>query len=201
MEAIGTGFTEDHPGSFLGADVPCTIIATFRRLPLPQARIPEGQWHVAHTRPRQEKALGEALIALEIACFLPLVSKVRYYEHRKRVVELPLYPSYLFLHGTREQVLRAASTRRIAQILPVTDQQCLEHELVQIDLALAGQAVLDPYPFLTVGRRVVVIRGPFQGIEGMIDEKHTPDRLVLNVSMLGRSVSLEIDASLLEVID
>jgi transcription antitermination factor NusG len=138
---------------------------------------------------------------MEIPCFLPLISQVRYYEHRQRIVDLPLFPSYVFIFSTREQVHAACSTRRIAHVLPVEDQRRLEHELLQLDLALAGQAVLDPYPYLAVGRRVEVVRGPFLGIQGLIDERRSPDRLVLNVSMLGRSMSLEIDASLLELID
>lgn len=201
MMAIGTGITEEHPVLSGGGDDPRAIVASFRRLPLPRARSLEGRWHVAHTRPRQEKALGEALVAMEIPCFLPLVSQVRYYEHRQRTVDLPLFPSYVFLFGTREHAYRATSTKRIAQMLLVEDQQRLEHELLQLDLALAGQAVLDPYPYLAIGRRVEVVRGPFQGMQGLIDERRSADRLILNVSMLGRSMSLEIDASLLEVVD
>ncbi len=158
-------------------------------------------WWVAHTKPRQEKALADALVALGISCFLPAVTKVRYYEHRKRSVELPLFPSYVFLQGDGEARLAAFHTNRVAQILAVPDQTRLEHELRQIDLALAGGAILDPYPYLTIGRRVAVSRGPFMGMEGIVDDRRSPDRLVLVVSMLGRATSVEIDASLLEPLD
>ena len=171
------------------------------RLPSPHVRTPGGVWHVAHTRPRQEKALGETLDALGVACFVPLLRQVRYYGHRHRVVSLPLFPSYAFVHGTREQALQSLRTKRVARLIPVEDQAGLEHELLQLDRALVGGAPLDPYPTLGVGKRVVVVRGPFKGVEGLIDERRTPDRLVLNVTLLGRATSLEIDASLLEAID
>lgn len=173
----------------------------FDRLPLASSRRVNGAWHAAQTRPRQEKALGEALCAKGIACFVPLVRKVRYYSHRKRTVELPLFPSYTFLHGTSEDVVLALQTDRVARMLRVPDQSQLEHELAQIDKALAGGAVLDPYPYLSVGRRVVVTRGPFQGMEGIVDVRKSPDRLVLVISMLGRATSVEIDTSLLEPVD
>jgi transcriptional antiterminator RfaH len=156
---------------------------------------------VAHTKPRQERALSEALVSLEVPCFLPLVPQVRFYGHRKRAVELPLFPSYVFLHGTREQALDALRTKRIAHLIPVPDQARLDHELRQLDLAIAGKATLDPFPYLAVGKRVVVVRGPFIGLEGLVDERLSAWRLVLNVSLLGRATSLEIDASVLEAVE
>ncbi|MDX2114095.1 MAG: transcription termination/antitermination NusG family protein [Planctomycetota bacterium] len=173
----------------------------FDRLPPPEVRKMDGSWLVAHTLPRQEKALGDALVAAGVSCFVPTVGRVRFYGHRKRRVELPLFPSYVFVHGSRDDALVAARTKRVAQILPVADQAQLEYELRQLDVALSGDAPLDVYPYLAVGRRVVVRSGPFQGLEGVIDERRGEDRLVLNVSLLGRSTDLEIDASLLEPID
>ena len=170
----------------------------FDRLPGVEVRCPGACWVVAHTRPRQEKALGESLVGLSVPCFVPLVGRVRYYGHRRRDAELPLFPSYVFLHATKEQTYQAMRTDRIVQILPVTDQAGLEHELVQLDRALAAGAALDPYPRLGVGTRAVVIAGPFKGVEGTVDGRLAPNRLVLNVSLLGRATSVEIDPSLLE---
>lgn len=170
----------------------------FDRLPTSVQCAASGLWHVAHTKPRQEKALGEALLALGVLCFLPLVEHVRYYGHRKRSVLLPLFPSYLFFHGTKQQAVECLRTKRAAQLIPVPDQRLLSHELEQLDRAIAGRAVLDPFPSLAVGKRVVVARGPFVGLEGIVDERLSPGRLILNVSLLGRSTGLEIDASLLE---
>jgi hypothetical protein len=76
-----------------------------------------GPWHVLHTRSRQEKALAEDLTGMGIACFLPLVRQIRFHGGRKAVVELPLFPSYLFLRGAAEDAYRAGRTRRVAQIL------------------------------------------------------------------------------------
>ncbi|MCC6678458.1 MAG: hypothetical protein IT436_15090 [Phycisphaerales bacterium] len=192
---------DDRLGDIPPTDEPTAADGGFRRLPSVSARAADGAWHVAHTRPRQEKALGEALTALGIACFVPLVRHIRYYAHRKRIVDLPLFQSYAFLFGTRDHAHQAIRTKRIAHVLPVEDQARLEHELLQIDRAIAGHAAFDPYPFLAVGKRVAVTAGPFRGLEGLIDERRSPHRLVLNVSLLGRATSLEIDASLLEVID
>lgn len=159
------------------------------------------RWHVLRTRSRQEKALGSTLTSAGFEVFLPLVSQVRIYGHRKRKTDSPLFPGYVFLWGPLEAAYFAMESGRIAQIIRVADQQRLDHELKQIRLALAGDAQLDPYPYLRVGHRVRVTQGPFRGIEGIVDERRSPDRLILVIDALGRATCMEIDASILAPID
>lgn len=156
------------------------------------------RWYVLYTKSRQEKALADTLESAAIEYFLPLYKRVTFYGHRRRVVLAPLFPSYLFLRGTPESKYLAIDTKRVARVLDVRDQDRFEHELAQIHMALAGEAKLDPYPFLERGRRVRVKSGPFLGIEGLVDERLREDRLILIVQMIGHGTSLEIDASLLE---
>ena len=162
---------------------------------------PDRPWRVLHTRPRQEKAVGEVLHAAGLRHFLPTVRETKVYGHRKRVVERPLFPSYVFLQGAKEDAWFAVGTKRVAQVIDAPDQGRLVHELEQIRLALQGQGVLDPYPFLQVGRHVRVRSGPFKGVEGVVDVRRQQDRLILKVDALGRAVGLEIDAGLLEPVE
>lgn len=159
------------------------------------------RWHVLHTRSRQEKALAEVLSNAGIGHYLPLVRNVRYYGHRRRVVEAPLFPGYVFLEGQREEAYFAVSTRRVASIIEVPDQAALDRDLSQIRLALEGGMVAEAFSYLREGRPVRVARGPFAGLEGVVDERLGQDRIVLGVRALGQATSLEIDASLLEAID
>ncbi len=158
-------------------------------------------WRVLHTRPRQEKAVRDVLGAAGIRHFLPTIRETKIYGHRKRIVERPLFPSYVFIQGAREEAWFAVGTKRVAQVIEAPDQDCLVHELEQIRCALKGSAVLDPYPFLQCGKHVRVSGGPFKGVEGVVDVRTRQDRLILKVDALGRAVGLEIDASLLEPVD
>lgn len=159
------------------------------------------RWFVVHTHARQEKALAETLDARGIRRFLPLVRGVKYYGHRRRVAERPLFPSYVFLWGSLDETYFAVATKRVARVLEVTDQRRLEHELRQVRAALAGFAELDPYPYLHVGRRVRVTSGPLRGVEGLVQSRPAETRLVLGVHTLGQAVAVEIDPSLLEPAD
>jgi transcription antitermination factor NusG len=157
-----------------------------------------GRWYVLHTKSRQEKAVADTLSAMGIAHFLPLTTQVRYYGKRKFTVELPLFPSYVFLRGTEVAAYESNKTKRIARIIHVFDQEQMDWELRNLYLAMETGATLDPFPFLTAGTRVEVRAGPFRGLQGVIDSRSRPNRLILQVDMLGRAVSLEIDAALLE---
>jgi hypothetical protein len=156
---------------------------------------------VLHTRSRQEKAAAEVVAAAGGAPYLPLHRRVMYYGHRKRVVEAPLFSCYLFLWGLPDHAYAAVSGKRVAQIIQVPDQIAFARELGQVRAAIDAGAALGPYRFLTKGRRARVTAGPFEGIEGLIEDAVRPERLILRIYALGRAVSLEVDASLLEAVD
>jgi transcription antitermination factor NusG len=159
---------------------------------------PDSRWHVLQTLARQEKALALDLAAMRIEHYLPLQPFVRYYGKRKATIELPVFPGYLFLHGTLDQAYRADRTQRVARIIPVADQERLGSELEQIQRALASGATLSPYPKFVKGTRVVIRCGPLQGIVGEVEDRVRPDRLILRIRTLGQAVSLDVESALLE---
>ena len=158
------------------------------------------QWFVLHARSRQEKAILADLQGIGASCFLPLLRHTRYYGNRKLKVEMPLFPGYVFLRGSLEQAYHADRSKRLVSIIRVPDQMQLNWELKNLSLALANQVSLDPYPMLKAGVRVEVRSGPLRGLQGEVESRTRMDRLVLQVQMLGRAVSLEVEASLLDLV-
>lgn len=161
------------------------------------------RWHVLHTRSRMEKALVEGLAALQIQTYLPLVKEIRTYGRRRLTVEKPLFPGYVFLLGTLDQAYAADRTRRVANLIPVPNQDRLSWELTNLRLALEqqGDRRIDPYPFLKKGVKVIVRSGPLAGLEGVIEDRYRHDRIILTVETLGRAVAMETDGALLEPLD
>jgi transcriptional antiterminator RfaH len=160
------------------------------------------RWHVLHTRSRQEKSLGEDLDLRGIRHYLPLVSRTRFYGRRKVTSALPLFAGYIFLLGSIEQAYSADRTGRVARIIPVFDQDRMNWELRNLQLALNRRAQLDLYPNLRAGVRVEVRSGPFRGLQGVVEDRaDKKNRLILQVATLGKCVSLEIDGSLLDRMD
>jgi len=158
------------------------------------------RWWVGHTKARCEKAFAWDLSTLGVGYFLPMVERVSFSGGRKRRGFSALFPSYVFFRGGEDARYRALVTGRLCQVIPVPNQGKLVEELRQIHLALRGEAVLDPYPFAVIGQRCRVKAGPFTGVEGTVVERHTLARLVLEVSLLGQAVALQIDADVLEAV-
>jgi transcription antitermination factor NusG len=129
-----------------------------------------------------------------------LVRELHYYGQRSNWVSIPLFPGYVFLNGRREDAFRADRTNRVLQIISVADQRRLGSELENIRLALDNRGQLRPHPLLRQGCRVEVRSGPFRGLQGVVEDPNRIHRIVLQVQVLGRAVSMEIHASLLEVI-
>jgi transcriptional antiterminator NusG len=161
----------------------------------------KAEWFVLHVKSRHEKALAEELAFTGIDYYLPLVGQARYYGKRKAFVQMPLFPGYLFLRGTIEDAYRANSGKRVARILKVCDQQQLDGELENLHTALSQRIRLDPYPFLRAGIRVEVRAGPLRGLRGWVQDRTRRNRLILQVEMLGKAASLEIDGALLDPLE
>ena len=160
-----------------------------------------GPWVVLHTRSRQEKALAEDLNTLGVPYFLPLLTAIRFYNGRKARVRVPMFPSYLFIRGEMEQAYQAEKTRRVVSIIKVSDPRRLSWELRNLALALSGDVTLDPFPGIVQGVRVEVVTGPFMGLQGVVVDRSHMDRVHLQVSMLGGGAALELDASVMKVVD
>jgi transcription antitermination factor NusG len=127
--------------------------------------------------------------------FLPLYRTRRRWSDRFKEVELPLFPGYLFarfdpLH--RLPILTIPGIEFIVGIgkapVPVDDE-----EVQAIQTIVESGLKAEPWPFLQVGNAVRIINGPLFGVEGILLEEKKQHRLIVSVTLLQRSVSVEID--------
>ena len=176
-----------------------------RRLPPTEVGCPidtlVGDWWVVHTKARNEKALGSDLEKLGIGYFLPLARVKRKYGRRRLLVEIPLFPSYLFMCGGRDERSETLGTHRAANVIQVFDQRELKEQLRQIHRVTTSGKAVDLYPGLKRGILCRVIRGCLKGLEGVVLRRRGICRIYVGVEALGQSAELEIDADLLEAID
>ena len=66
--------------------------------------------------------------------------------------------------------------------------------------ALIACKMIEPHPFITKGDRVRVVTGPLAGVMGVVQKKGNGLRFIVTLDMIGKSVSLHIDGSALELI-
>lgn len=166
-------------------------------------RLREGaSWWVAHTKPRQEKALAGDLQTLDLPFYLPLYERVTRSRQSKRTSRslVPVFSSYVFLAATPEDRQRVLRTQRVAQLLVVSDQARLVSELMQIQRVLSNPVEFRIHRGLKAGTWARVMRGPLLGTEGVVQKRLSRVRLVLNVEMLGQCISVEVLEDMLEAV-
>jgi transcription antitermination factor NusG len=161
---------------------------------------PTRPWRVAYTKGRHEKKFADVCIESAIPIFLPVQKHKRRKRGRTWYVNVPLFPNYAFLRCTGEERETAYSGNHVVRILPVRDQAQLEEDLRRVKRALDGHVPMEPYPFAQVGKRVRVARGPMKGLEGTIRRHRGDYRFLITVRMIKQSVSVDIDAEMLEPI-
>jgi len=160
-----------------------------------------GQWWVAHTKSRNEKALADDLAVKGISYFLPMSWKVRKIRGRTIKSLLPIFGGYLFFCGDERQRVETLKTNRVANLIDVRDQQRLVDELSQIERAILSGANLSHHDYIKVGQRCKVIGGALAGLSGIVVKTKNDTRLVLQIDMLGQAASVEIDNDMIEAID
>ncbi|HUN80096.1 MAG TPA: transcription termination/antitermination NusG family protein [Phycisphaerae bacterium] len=162
-----------------------------------------GHWWVAHTKPRTEKALARELQTMGLTWYLPLrrrETRSRRTGRKSRSI-MPVFSSYLFFNATDEEKYRALRTNRIAQVLAPPNQDRLVIELRHIHRVLSANLDYKLHSEIKTGEWVRVTAGPLRGAEGIVSGRLSKARLVLNVGMLGQSISVSVDREDLERID
>jgi len=195
--------TAVQPGTAGGAsdgepliEIPSVEIAVPPRLGAVEG---DPEWYALYTRSRFEKKLMSELVDRSIEVFLPMREVLSRWKDRKKKVWLPLFPGYLFVYQVdtptnRYRILNVPGAVRFVgfqgRIASIPQEQ-IEGVRKFLEVKLA----VDPYPYMTIGRRVEVIAGPLKGIQGKLVQKKGRFRFVIQVDLIRQAVSVEIDAS------
>jgi len=158
----------------------------------------DSQWFVAHTKPRQEKALARYLLSCGIPYFAPQYCREN--PRRRGVVRswIPLFTGYVFVRSNEAGRIEALQSNRIVATLRVADQQRLLDDLRRVKRLLDAELPLYPEEKLQAGSRVRIATGTLAGMEGTVVCRHGRHRFVVAVDFIQRGVSVEIDARALE---
>ena len=160
--------------------------------PSVETRLP---WYVLQCWARKESAISHRLGEQGYECFLPTYKSTREWSDRKKVVEQPLFPGYVFCRFEYTQRRPVVLTPGVLQIVgfgktPVPVEQ---KEIEAIQLAVASELPSQPWPYIEIGERVRIHTGKLAGLEGLLINIKGNHRVVLSVTLLQRSVALEVD--------
>lgn len=154
-------------------------------------------WFALQIRSRWEVTTAGLLQSKGLETFLPTYSTKRRWSDRVKVVASPLFPGYVFCRFDVHNRLPVLITPGVLSVvgrgktpIPVDDR-----EILSIQAAIRSSIEMEPWPYVEIGERVRIQDDVFDGMEGILTNFKGSDRVVISVTLLRRSVALEIDRS------
>jgi len=153
------------------------------------------QWFALVVKPRFDKAVARTLAAKGYEALVPTYKKCHTYGTRSKVCEIPLFAGYVccrFDIGSSLPILSTPGVVRIvgagSRPLPVSNV-----EIESLQSVIKAHVPFQPFPFVNVGHKVRIMSGVLAGVEGIVLGVKPQLRIVLSVTLLQRSVLLEIN--------
>ena len=163
----------------------------------PEPKVVRFPWFALQVRSRKEDWVASQLAGQGFECFLPKYKTIRRWSDRMKELQQPLFPGYLFCRFDYQNRRPLVMTPGVMQVIGVgrTPLPIEEREIEAIQLAVSSGLPSQPWPYLEVGERVRVNYGNLDGLEGILVNFKGNHRVVLSVTLLQRSVAMEVDLS------
>lgn len=155
------------------------------------------KWYALQVRTRWESSTSLLLSGKGYQTLLPTYKMKKHWSERRSEVETPLFPGYVFCRFDAQNRLPVLVTPGVISVVgrgkvpvPVEDG-----EIAALQAVVSSGFRAEPWPFLELGQKVRIESDALQGLEGILIDFKGNHRIVLSVSLLRRSVALEIDQS------
>jgi transcription antitermination factor NusG len=155
------------------------------------------RWFALQVRTRWESSTAVLLSGKGYETLLPTFKARKRWNGKLREVHAPLFPGYVFCRFEAQKRLPILVTPGVLAVvgrgripLPVDDA-----EISAIQTVVSSGFRAEPWPYLEVGQKIRIESDVLSGLEGILINFKGNHRIVVSVSLLRRSVALEIDRS------
>ena len=154
-------------------------------------------WYAVQVRANREDHARALMESRGYITFLPTYVSVRQWSDRRKRLARPLFPGYVFCQAANWErselvklspVIRIVGSAGVPQAVDASEFAALE-SVVRADLPRV------PCETFAVGQRVLVVDGPMAGYHGLLDETRGRHRFVVSLTLIERSVAVEVPAS------
>jgi transcription antitermination factor NusG len=157
---------------------------------------PSLEWYVLYTLPNYEKKVHLSLTKNQITTFLPLQKVVRKWSDRQKIIEVPLFPNYVFIRTHKNERFKALDVYGVKYYINSGGRPALisENEINNIKKMLECPGI-DIEQNLSNGNLVTIISGPFKNMNGILFEKRGQTRFAVKLESINQILSIEICSS------
>lgn len=158
-------------------------------------------WYVIYTKPRHEKSVFSKLNELKIDSFLPMMKRLRNWNDRKKYIDMPLFPSYLFVYlnnvkdyymglGT-EGVLYFVRTGKV--IARIADSVINNIKLI----INQGDEVEITSSRFQAGQQLFIQDGPLTGLSCEVVDYNEKKKILVRVQLIQRNILVSLPSEYL----
>jgi transcription antitermination factor NusG len=158
------------------------------------------QWYALYLRSRFEKRVDADLRQKAVESFLPLIQEIHVWSDRKKRVEEPLFRGYIFVKTdlrNKEVILRTDGVVKFVGIRELPSP-IPENQIDWLRRIVGTPVNIKRENYFDVGERVRVTSGPLIGVEGIVSRHQTETRVIISLTSIAQSVSVQVAADLLE---
>ena len=162
-------------------------------------------WYVAYTYPKAEKKVNTKIQQFGFESFLPLHKVRRVWSDRVKLVEVPLFPSYIFVKTTVENIsVLLSKVYGIARFVSFQSEYAKVREKdinIIKNLVTQGRNLKVQTNDFQRGQKVQISSGPFDGVIGEIYSKGGKSNFIIRIESIGQGISMEIPPQWIKAIN
>ena len=158
------------------------------------------RWYAVYVKSRYEKKTSKLLEDRYIEVYLPLLNRLKQWSDRKKMVEEPLFKSYIFVRTDLKNYYDILNTPGVVRFIgfegkpvPVPDNQIVA--VRQFVGENDGTSDLDELQNLQEGQLVEIVYGEMKGLVGRLVSFNGKQRLIVDIESVGRSIPINISRS------
>ncbi|MDD3723323.1 MAG: UpxY family transcription antiterminator [Lutibacter sp.] len=148
-------------------------------------------WYVIYTKPKWEKKVADQLEKTGIEVYCPMVTQIKQWSDRKKKVETPLIPSYVFVNIEEKNRNNVFAISGVVRYLFWLGKPAIVREIEILALKESLKGILSSVEIseYKTGDTISIPEGPFKGKEGIIKQVGK-NRLQLVLKELGMLITL-----------
>lgn len=159
-------------------------------------------WYAIYTKPRFEKKVDKELKEAGFDVYLPLMSTIRQWSDRKKKVQVPLIPSYIFVKMEEVKLNTLFEFNGVVGVLKHLRKPAIvqDYEIENLKIicqhpdAVESVKSADYKP----GMAIQITHGPMMGLYGDCIEIKGKQRILVSVKNLGLEFVLNVPLSYIE---
>jgi len=154
------------------------------------------RWFALYTKSRNEKKVNERLTQLGYETYLPLKKTLRQWSDRKKIVDMPVINSYIFVKTIQENLYDLIKVEGVTRYISFSGRPVVvrDKEIEILKEFLESNSEIDVVDGMPIpGKIIKFTKGIFKDYEGRILKINRKNQIAIEIESIGKSIIVNFD--------